>query len=202
MRSVLPVRLLCALSVVAAVATGCAVGPDTGPALVIDNGGNGNGPTSSEGPPPPPQLAAPRADLPWKPCAKTVTDRFGLPAVAAGVLVDCADYQSSITPGVSTIDAVVVSAVRVRLTATPATAAPLVLTSGTDLPSALTAMLLAAGPGRSLLDDRPIVAVDRRGIGESSPLDCLTVRERNTLLDNGFDSSDVARGNAGGRMGE
>ncbi|GGF41093.1 alpha/beta hydrolase [Williamsia phyllosphaerae] len=196
MRSVLPVRLLCALSVVAALATGCAVGPDTGPALVIDNGNDGDGPASSAGPPPPPQLTAPNADLAWKPCASPVTARFGLPAVPAGVLVDCADYQSSITPGVATVDAVVVSAVRVRLAATPATAAPLVLTSGTDVPSALTAMLLASAPGRSLLADHPIVAVDRRGIGESSPLDCLTVRERNALLDNGFDSSDVAGGTA------
>ncbi len=194
MRSVLPVRMLCALAAVVALGAGCAVGPDTGPALVIDNGDDRNAAATDAGSPPPPQLATPTADLPWRPCAAAVSNRFGLPAVVAGVQVDCADYRSSITPGVTTVDAVVVSAVRVRLVTTPVAAAPLVLTSGTDLPSALTAMLLATSPGRTLLNDHPVVAIDRRGIGDSSPLDCLTVRERNTLLDNGFDSNDIAGG--------
>ncbi|MGU3294445.1 alpha/beta fold hydrolase [Williamsia sp. M5A3_1d] len=182
------------LAIVGTLLAGCAVGPDTGPGLVIDNGGGGGGPAASTEAPAAPELIAPRTDLGWRACPTDVAGRYGLSAPAADVRIECADFQASITPGVATIDAVDVAAVRVRLTSTPASAAPLVLTSGSDMPSALTALLVANSPGRSLLTAHPLVAIDRRGTGASSPLDCLTVRERNTLLDNGFDSSDAASG--------
>lgn len=53
------------------------------------------------------------------------------------------------------------------------------------LPSTLGALLLATGPGRSLLDTNPVVAVDRRGLADSSAVDCLTRDERTAIFTNG-----------------
>ncbi|MFD0927802.1 alpha/beta hydrolase [Williamsia deligens] len=169
---------------VGVVAAGCAVGPDTGPPLVVDDGGGIGAPASST--PRPPELAAPRNDLAWRPCATDLASRLGLPNPAADVRLDCASFEATITPGVETRDSVDVSAVRVRMTTTPATAAPLVLTSGTDLPSSVAGLLMAAGSGRAVLADHPLVAVDRRGTGASSAVDCLTRIERSVILDNGL----------------
>ncbi|WP_299574476.1 alpha/beta fold hydrolase [uncultured Williamsia sp.] len=179
-------RLRVALSALVAigVVAGCAVGPDTGPPLIVDDGG-GAGQTTST-PPPPPTLSAPRNDLAWRACPGDLAARFGLPAPAADVRLDCATFEASVTPGVATRDTVNVAAVRVRLTSTPASGAPLVVTSGTDMPSAVAGLLMADGPGRALLADHPLVAVDRRGTGSSGPLDCFTSQERSIVLANGL----------------
>lgn len=167
---------------------GCAVGPDTGPPLIVqDGGGAGAGATST--PPRPPTLSAPRSDLAWRTCPTNLASRFGLPAPGGDVRVDCATFEATVTPGVATRDTVSVAAVRFRLTSTPASGAPLVVTSGTDMPSAVAGLLLADGPGRALLADHPLVAVDRRGTGSSGPLDCFTSQERSVVLANGLTPS-------------
>jgi pimeloyl-ACP methyl ester carboxylesterase len=161
----------------------CAVGPDTGPPLVVDDGNGGAAPTSA--PARPPTLSAPRTDLAWGPCT-TNPAGTGLPSPGDDVRVDCATYRATVTPGVATRDTVTISAVRFRLATTPASGAPLVVTSGTDMPSSVAGLLLADGPGRALLADHPLIAVDRRGTGASAPLDCFTRGERSVILANGL----------------
>ncbi|ORM24248.1 hypothetical protein BFL43_26985 [Williamsia sp. 1135] len=176
-----------ALLLAVAVVTGCSAGPDPGPDLVIDEG-KGGGPAPSTAPPPP-NLAAPTSDLDWSDCAADTRQRFGTAALPAGTTLDCASFDTSVTPGTQSIDTVTVSVMRARTANTPADAAPLILTSGTDIASARTLVSLAQGGGANVLDAHPVVAIDRRGTGESTPLDCMTNLERSTLLANGFSTT-------------
>lgn len=175
--------LLLAVTVIA----GCSAGPDPGPDLVIDDG-NGGGPAPSTAPPPP-ALDVPTKDLDWSDCATETRERFGTAATPPGITLECATFDTSVTPGTQSIDTVTVSVARAKSANTPADAAPLVLTSGTDIDSARTLVSLTQGGGANLLDAHPVVAIDRRGAGESTPLDCMTNLERSTLLTNGFSRS-------------
>jgi pimeloyl-ACP methyl ester carboxylesterase len=182
-----PLRLLTAMMVAAAILAGCSAGPDPGPDLVIEeNNGGAQAPTTT---PPPPALDVPKQDLAWRECGADLRQRFPATTLPSGVTFECASFENSVTPGTQSIDTVTVSAVRAKTADTPADAAPLVLTSGTDIASARTLLLLAQGGGRNLLSAHPVVAVDRRGTGTSTPLDCMTNLERNTLLSNGFSDS-------------
>lgn len=176
-----------ALVLTVAVIAGCSAGPDPGPDLVIDDG-NGGGPAPSTAPAPP-TLDVPTKDLDWSDCAAETRERFGAAAVPAGITVECASFDTSVTPGTQSIDTVTVSVVRAKSANTPSDAAPLVLTSGTDIASARTLVALTQGGGANLLDAHPVVAIDRRGTGESTPLDCMTNLERSTLLTNGFSTA-------------
>lgn len=176
-------------ALVAAVTIGisaCAIGPDPGPALVPGGGGNGgqSAPASSSTPAKAPELRAPANDLPWQDCAAKVSGDYGTPA-PNGLTVQCAALASPVDPDRSQTT-LSLALTRITSPKTPADAAPLVLTSGTDMPSSRALLLLASGAGRSLLDTHPVVAVDRRGIPQSTPLDCLTRADRATYADNGL----------------
>lgn len=172
---------------VAITVSSCAVGPDRGPEL-IPGGGGGNGPaTSSSAPPPAPALAVPKTDLEWTDCAAGTSGRYGV-ARPAGVTIECAEFDSPVDRNKPDGEVVTIAATRARTAATPADAPPLVLTSGSDLPSSRTLMVMSAGPGRAFLDTHPVVAVDHRGIPQSGDLDCMTRLERSTIADNGLTS--------------
>ncbi|RPA66360.1 alpha/beta hydrolase [Gordonia oryzae] len=173
----------------AAVALGisaCAIGPDPGPALVPGGGGSGGqtAPASSSAPTKAPELRAPATDLPWQDCAAKVSDEYGT-RPPTGLAVQCATLASPVDADRSQTT-LSLALTRITSPTTPADAAPLVLTSGTDMPSSRALLLLASGAGRSLLDTHPVVAVDRRGIPQSTPLDCLTRAARATYADNGL----------------
>lgn len=168
---------------------GCAVGPDPGPKVVTGGGGGGQ-PAESSAPAELPALAAPKSDLAWKDCASATADRYGLPA-PDGTTIECATIDSPVNPDRPDGDTLPVSLTRARVGTTPRDAAPLVLTSGSDMPSSRTVMLLIAGPGRALLQQHPVVAIDRRGIPQSSPLDCLTRAERLSITANGLTSGSM-----------
>lgn len=165
--------------------SGCAIGPDTGPAVVRGGGGNATPASSSAEVPAPPVIAAPRNELAWTECGRDTASRVG-EAPPAGITLDCAQLVVPVNPDRPTDDTLTVNLTRARTPATPTDAAPLVLTSGTDLSSTRTLLVLAEGPGRGLLDKHPVVAVDRRGTPTSSPLDCMTRVERTAMLTNGL----------------
>lgn len=166
---------------------GCAVGPDPGPGVVTGGGhGGAEQPTSSTSATPPlPSLTAPRTDLSWKGCAQSTASSYGINA-PRGVDIECARLEVPIDPDRPTNDTLTVALTRARTAATPKDAAPVVLTSGTDLPSSRTLLLLAGGDGHGLIDKHPVVAIDRRGIGASSTIDCLTRTERTAMVTNGL----------------
>ncbi|MEE4022888.1 alpha/beta hydrolase [Gordonia sp. PKS22-38] len=178
------------LSVAAATVTivgvsSCAVGPDPGPDVVTGGDGAAEAPTSSSAPAGPPPIQAPRNELDWTDCARESAGRWGIDA-PGGVSVECAELSVPVNPYRPTGDTLTVALTRARVEATPADAPPLVLTSGSDVPSSRTLMMLATSPGRSVLARHPVVAVDRRGSAASSEIDCMTRFERAAMLSNGL----------------
>jgi pimeloyl-ACP methyl ester carboxylesterase len=73
--------------------------------------------------------------------------------------------------------------VRARSAQTPSDAGPLIFTTGSDLPSSLQLPVWLARAGADVLHSHPIVAVDRRGMGTSSPVDCLDQFDRQEIRD-------------------
>lgn len=168
----------------AALVAGCAVGPSTGPEIVDGDGLGAQPSQSSQAPQELPQLTPPAQDLAWADCADDLAGTYGIRA-PEGVIVECAEYTAELdqdSPGLS----MTVAATRISVAATPDDGAPLVLTSGSDLPSSRTLMLMAEGPGRALLDSHPIVGVERRGLPQNREVDCMTRAERDAMAKNGL----------------
>lgn len=174
------------VAIVLAMCTACGAGPSIRPDVAVVEQGGGSAPTSDRAPDAPP-LQAPVRDLAWADCTTATITRLGLGAVPDGVVLECAGYTAPVDTTGSASGTIEVGALRARLTATPADAAPLVLTSGSDVASSTTLAALADGPAAGLLERHPIVAVDRRGIGSSTPIDCGRAFDRRALADLGQD---------------
>jgi pimeloyl-ACP methyl ester carboxylesterase len=161
---------------------GCAVGPNTGPAVVREGGSPGI-PTTSAKKAGFPLLPGVRADLPWQACPPTMVAQYGV-RPGAQVRVECATMVNRADPNVVGGEAVTVPLVRVRLATTPTDAVPVVAVTGTDLPAGQLAVALADGPGgQVLLAKHPVVAVEQRGVVD---IDCMTRADRTTIADNGM----------------
>ena len=129
------------------VVSSCAVGPDTGPGLVPAGDGGGNqSPASSSAAPQIPALQKPRNEFDWRECGSRVARDYSTSA-PSGVTIECATLPSPIDPD-RPGDTIEVALTRARAAYTPADAAPLVLTSGSDVPSSRTLLLLAGGAGK------------------------------------------------------
>jgi len=181
--------VLVSVTVVAA----CAVGPDTGPGFVRgENHGGGAAPASASAQPP---LEVPGNDVAWHDCAAAQAQRAGLKTAPADTSLSCATIQAPIVPGTDATDTVDVDLVRASIATTPKNAAPVVLTTGSDIESGVALTLLAASDGAALLRSHPIVAVDRRGLGPNTIVDCLTKDDRATIYANGSgaDNANAAR---------
>ncbi|WP_280248654.1 alpha/beta hydrolase, partial [Nocardia abscessus] len=146
----------------------------------------GGGPTAttSAAPAAPPSAELPRTDLSWRECTQPTLDELGLGPAPAGLVLDCAEYSTPIDSTGAVLGNFRAGAMRARLPQTPTDVPPLVLTSGSDRSSSATLAGLAVGPASALLAAGPIVAVDRRGIGTSQPIDCLPSEIRRGLADN------------------
>ena len=121
----------------------------------------------------------------------------GVPA-APGVMLECADYDADLDPVSGATGTITIGAVRARLAQTPADAWPLVFTTGTDMPSSLQLPVWLSRSGPDVLKTRPIVAVDRRGIGRSSPIECRDAFDRQEMREQTqFQSGDDPVANLG-----
>ncbi|MDY6809425.1 MAG: alpha/beta fold hydrolase [Actinomycetota bacterium] len=176
---------LAAATVTVVGVSSCAVGPDTGPEVVHGGGGGAQAPSSSEAPTGLPPIEAPRNQLDWGDCGPQTANRWDVDR-PDGVSVQCADLTVPVNPYRPTGDTLTVALTRAAVADTPTDAVPVVLTSGSDLPSSRTLMMLAAGPGRALLAEHPVVAIDRRGAPTSGELDCMTREERAAMRSNGL----------------
>lgn len=182
MPSTLRARLSAAVLAAAAVtalAAGCAVGPDTGPDIV--RGDNPGGDATEA--PTLPDLQVPDRDLNWRSCGDRVRKTYGADA-PDGVTLQCATYDMPVDADSGSDETIRIGAMRATTEATPKQAPPLVLTSGTDLPSSRTLVSLASGDGKEILDRNPIVAVDFRGTGLGATVDCLTTAQRDVIASN------------------
>ncbi|GAB2672697.1 alpha/beta hydrolase [Gordonia jinhuaensis] len=168
------------LCAVIAVAAGCAIGPDPGPGLVLRDDGGNDGVSAAPHTSSVPQLDPPTSRLDWRDCTAELRSTYPF-ARTPGVELGCASILAPALPDRSAVDRVRVGLVRAAVSSTPADAAPIVLTSGTDMASSATLMSFVGGSGKRLLGEHPVIAIDRRGIGGSDALDCLTRTQRTAL---------------------
>jgi pimeloyl-ACP methyl ester carboxylesterase len=176
-------HVLAAAVATATVLAGCAPpGLAADPRFATDSGAGPQGEpltTSETGGPPP--IEAPKNKLAWHDCTSRV---FGDAAVqpVPGVRLECAGYDADVDPlgGGSMVG---IGVVRARSVQTPADAGPVVFTTGWDLPSSLQLPIWLSRAGADVLRGHPIVAVDRRGTGMSSAVDCRDGFERTEMWD-------------------
>ncbi len=164
--------------------TGCAPWLAANPRFATDSARNpGSGPaTSSAAPGGPLDIAAPKNDLAWKNCtAKVFADAGAKPI--PGVQLDCANYDADLDPLTGATGTIGIGVVRARSAQTPADAGPLVFTTGSDLPSSLQLPVWLTQSGADMLKTRPVVAVDRRGMGMSSAINCRDAFDRKEMRD-------------------
>ncbi|MFI9511181.1 alpha/beta hydrolase [Nocardia sp. NPDC052566] len=163
---------------------GCGTGPSDRPGVAVERPHQGGAVPTTVVAPPPAQAEVPKTDLAWKNCTTPTLNLLGLGPAPEGLVLECAEYSSPIDAAGSVLGNLRTGAMRARLPQTPTDVAPLVLTSGTDRSSSATLAGLAVGPASALLTARPIVAVDRRGLGTSQPIDCIPAEVRRGLADN------------------
>jgi pimeloyl-ACP methyl ester carboxylesterase len=171
------------LIVVTALLAGCAPGLAANPRFATNAGARPQGkPTKTTAPNAPTPIAKPKNELAWHDC----TSRgFGDAAVPApvGVKLECASYDADLDPVNGAAGTLSIGVMRARSAQTPDDAGPLVFTTGSDLPSSLQLPVWLARAGADVLQKHPIVAIDRRGMGSSSPVDCLDQFDRQEIHD-------------------
>jgi pimeloyl-ACP methyl ester carboxylesterase len=183
---------------VSALLAGCAPGFAANPKFATDTGHNDGGPTTSappsDGPPP---IAPIKNDMTWKDCTSRVFSDAALP-VQPGIKLDCATYDADLDPISGATGQLTIGVVRATSVDTPQDAGPLVFTTGSDLPTSVQLPVWLSRSGADILKSHPIVAVDRRGMGMSSPVDCRDVYDRQEMSDQAqFESGDDPVANLG-----
>lgn len=179
------------LIAVTAVLAGCVPGLAADPRFATNSGARPQGAATTKPPPSgPPPIAAPKNDLSWHDCTSRVFTDAAVPA-APGVQLDCATYDADLDPVNGGSGTLTIGVVRARSSKTPHDAGPLVFTTGSDLPSSTQLPVWLSQAGADVLQTHPIVAVDRRGMGMSSPIDCRDHFDRQQMRDQSqFQSGD------------
>lgn len=178
-----PGSIATSLVAVTALLAGCAPGLAANPRFATNSGARPLGQAGTTPPPKgPPPIAAPKNDLSWRDCTSREFGDAAVPA-APGVKLDCASYDADLDPVNGAAGTLSIGVVRARSVQTPSDAGPLVFTTGSDLPSSLQLPVWLSRAGADVLRSHPIVAVDRRGMGTSSPVDCLDQFDRQEMRD-------------------
>jgi pimeloyl-ACP methyl ester carboxylesterase len=174
-----------------AVLAGCAPGWAADPRYATDRGSGPQGspvtPKPEAGPPP---VEKPKNDLAWRDCTSRVFSEASVqPPV--NVKLDCATFDAELDPISTATGTVTIGVVRAQSSQTPPDAGPLVVTTGWDMASSVQLPVWLTRAGADVLKSRPIVAIDRRGIGMSDALDCRDSYDRDEMRDQAqFDSGD------------
>jgi pimeloyl-ACP methyl ester carboxylesterase len=184
--------------VLSAVLAGCAPGLAANPRFATDSGAEPQGqPPTTTQPSGPPGIEAPKNELAWRDCTSRVFTEAAVSPLP-GVTLDCATYDADLDPINGAAGSVSIGVVRAKNAQTPEDAGPLVMTTGSDLPSSTQLPVWLQHSGADVLNSRPIVAVDRRGIGMSGALDCRDLYDRQEMLDQAqFQSGDDPVANLG-----
>ncbi|WP_186626609.1 alpha/beta hydrolase [Rhodococcus sp. BP22] len=173
--------LLAVLLTVSMLGAACSAGPSGRPDVAVEQNSPGQPEESTtDAKPENPELQVPVSDLAWTECTQSTFDLYGLTSRTPGVVLECADFEAPVDPSGQMFGSFSVGALRAKLDRTPPDAAPLVFTSGSDRASIATLADLAAGASTTMLEAHPLVAVDRRGIGRSTAIDCVKADTRKT----------------------
>ncbi len=179
--------MVAAISMLAA----CAPGLAANPKFATNSGQRPHaGPISTPPPNGPPPIQAPKNDMSWRDCTSRLFSEVAI-AAPVGVTLDCATFDAELDPINNATGTVSVGVVRARSAQTPPDAGPLVITTGWDVPSSIQLPVWLTRAGTDVLQSRPVVAVDRRGIGLSGALDCRDSFDRQEMHDQAqFESGD------------
>ena len=161
-------RLVRALStstvVVSALLAGCAPLLAADPRYATDSGARPQGqPTTQKKAGGPPAIEAPKNDLSWRNCTSQVFNDSAIQPLP-GVTLDCASYDADLDSINGATGSVSIGVVRARSVQTPDDAGPLVMTTGSDLPTSVQLPVWLSRAGTDVLKTHPIVAVDPRQI--------------------------------------
>ncbi len=178
------VRNVGALSVVVSVAlVGCSPGLAANPRYATDSGAGPQGQVPTSAPTGgPPAMDPPKNELSWRNCTSQVFSEASVDPIP-GVSLDCASYDADLDPINGASGTLSIGVVRARSSQTPGDAGPLVMTTGSDLPSSIQLPVWLSRAGIDVLDQHPIVSVDRRGIGMSGALDCRDLFDRQEMIE-------------------
>ena len=181
-----------------ALLSGCVPILAANPRYATDSGHDGNSKTTtSSAPDGPPEIAAPKNDMAWRECTSKVFGDAALPAPPS-IRLDCATYDAGLDPINGASGTLTIGIVRARSVQTPPDAGPLIFTTGTDMPTSLQLPVWLSRAGADVLKSRPIVAVDRRGMGMSSPVNCRDIFDRRQMREQAqFESGDDPVANLG-----
>ena len=177
---------------------GCAPGLAANPRYATDSGAGPQGqPETTKPADGPPAIEAPKNDLTWRDCTSRVFSDASVPPIP-GVTLECASYDADLDPIDGATGTLSIGVVRAKSAQTPEDAGPLVMTTGSDLPSSMQLPVWLSRAGADVLKTHPIVAVDRRGIGMSGALDCRDLFDRQEMMDQAqFDFGDDPVANLG-----
>jgi pimeloyl-ACP methyl ester carboxylesterase len=176
-------RVAVVMLTTAAVLAGCAPLLAANPKYATDSGREpGNSTTTPPAPHGPPPLEAPKNDLAWRDCTGRMFSQASI-APPAGVKLDCATFDADLDPINNATGTVTIAAIRATSPQTPANAAPVVVTTGWDVPTSTQLPVWLARAGADVLKSRPIVTIDRRGLGLSGALDCRDSYDRREMRD-------------------
>jgi pimeloyl-ACP methyl ester carboxylesterase len=179
-----PIRMLGTSALVMSVLlAGCAPGLAANPRFATDSGAHPQGePQTTPVPQGPPPIEPVKNDLSWRECTSQVFSDASITPVP-GVRLDCATYDADLDPIKGASGSISIGVVRATTNETPGDTGPLVMTTGSDLPTSAQLPVFLTWSGADVLKARPIVAVDRRGIGMSGALDCRDLYDRQAMLD-------------------
>ena len=176
-------RALCLPAVAAVVLAGCAPGLAANPRFATDSGAGPQGaPETKPVAPGPPPIEAPKNSMPWQDCTARLSSQSTVPT-APGVKLECTSYDAPLDSINGASGTISIGLVRATSGATPPDAGPLVMTTGTDLPSSVQLPVWLSRGGVEVLKTNPVVAIDRRGLGLSGQLDCRDLFSRQEMLD-------------------
>src|SRR4051812_35330079 len=165
-------RVGAAMATTVAVLAGCAPGWAADPKYATDRGSGPQGsPVTRKPDAGPPPVEKPKNDLAWRDCTSRVFSEASVPP-PVNVKLDCATFDAELDPISTASGTITVGVVRARSSQTPPDAGPLVVTTGWNMPTSVQLPVWLTRAGADVLKTRPIVAVDRRGIGMSDELDC------------------------------
>jgi len=171
------------LATVAAVIAACSPGLAANPRFATNSGAGPQGePPTTQEPEGPPAIEAPKNELSWRDCTAQLFRDADVPSVP-GVTLECASYDADLDPINGASGSLSIGVVRAKGPQTPDDAGPLVMTTGTDLPSSVQLPVWLSRSGADVLAGHPIVAVDRRGMGMSGALDCRDLFDRQEMID-------------------
>src|SRR6185369_15477763 len=186
------------LATVLAFVAACAPGLAANPRYATDSGAGPQGaPQTTKPPSGPPPIEAPKNDLSWRDCTSRLFNEAAVQPLP-GVKLDCASYDADLDPINGASGTVSIGVVRATSAQTPKDAGPLVMTTGSDLPTSVQLPVWLSRAGTDVLKSHPIVAIDRRGMGTSSAIDCRDLFDRQEMLDQAqFQSGDDPVANLG-----